>query len=203
MEQMKLFEADEIQIEFLAGEIESSEKKSQSKQSKSELKTQGRLHLATLGLAYLNQVTGRKFRKTKDNLKGMGCRLKDGYSYVDILLVIDFKWCQWRHVKTDRGPMAQYVNPITLFRSANFGRYLEEAKRWDAQGRPEVEEGRVRKESEVRAAMHGALPPRGSPEREAFIVKYRAMRSDRIAALGRQLTQEEEAALKAEAKSSL
>jgi len=68
---------------------------------------------------YLNSKIGSKYRHTESNRKGIGARLKDGFSVDDCKTVIDKKTAEW--MGTD---MEKYLNPETLFRPSKFEKYL-------------------------------------------------------------------------------
>lgn len=60
---------------------------------------------------YLNQESGKHFRYTQANFKHIKARLKDGFTFDDFRLVIDYKVNTW-----GRDPkMSEYVRPETLF----------------------------------------------------------------------------------------
>lgn len=81
-------------------------------------------------LLYLNQEAKRSFRPTKNTLKLIIDRLKEGFSEDDCKLMI--RYMVWK-AKNQRGggdfSWQDYLNYMTLFRPNNFPRYLEEAQR--------------------------------------------------------------------------
>ncbi len=82
-------------------------------------------------LQYLNDVTGRQFKKSSE----LSARLKE-YSIDDIKLVIDYKAREWMG-----GDMQKYLRPQTLFNSNKFESYLNDAK----QGIPHEKQQRTNK----------------------------------------------------------
>lgn len=145
--------------------------------------------VATDVLEYVNKVTGRKFRPTEANLRGIVARLKEGYTIEDAKLVVDFKWAEWGEDEK----MRQYVNPVTLFRPSHFDRYLQAARAWDERGRPSLNGRRrvlrnVLLEDEERSweafrARHGFDPrekKKEEPERDEVweSVMRRVIRAD-------------------------
>jgi len=70
-------------------------------------------------VAYLNQRTGKQFRKGSN----IQARLQEGYTMEDFKYVIDIKVHEWLHNEK----MAKYLTPKTLFAEANFDRYLNQA----------------------------------------------------------------------------
>ena len=71
-------------------------------------------------LNYLNDVTGRKYKNSKQTNKYIQARLNDGYTLEDFKTVIDKKAKQWLNTE-----MNQYLRPCTLF-SNKFDGYLNE-----------------------------------------------------------------------------
>ena len=68
-------------------------------------------------LAYLNEKTGKHFRKVTPELLA---RLQE-FSVADCKRVIDIKTAEWFG-----GEWAKHLNPVTLFRPANFEKYLNQ-----------------------------------------------------------------------------
>lgn len=73
-------------------------------------------------LQKFNEITGRRFRKTKANLSGISARLKDGYTEQEILEVIQVKTLEWKNNPT----MSVHLNPVTVFRPSNFDKYINQ-----------------------------------------------------------------------------
>jgi uncharacterized phage protein (TIGR02220 family) len=74
-------------------------------------------------IARINHHANTSYRaETRESNKLISARLKS-YSLEDALCVID--WMSKKWLKTD---MAQYFNPVTLFREANFEKYLQNAR---------------------------------------------------------------------------
>lgn len=67
----------------------------------------------------INEVSGRKFRHTKQNREGIHARLQE-YSFEECQRVVNCMWSRWQGDQK----MEQYFNPTTLFRPANFEKYL-------------------------------------------------------------------------------
>ena len=63
---------------------------------------------------------GRKFREVESNLKGIRRVLSEGVSKEDIAATITNQWRLW---STDP-VMKHHFSPVTLFRPANFDKYL-------------------------------------------------------------------------------
>lgn len=82
-------------------------------------------------LTYLNQKTGKRFSlKTATNRKWIRARLKEGFTVQDCKTVIDKKFADWHGVQFASGGLGDdYMTPVTLFRPANFERYLNETPR--------------------------------------------------------------------------
>ena len=75
-------------------------------------------------LEYVMAKSGRKFK----SMSKIESRLREGFTEEDLILIVDWKVESWAN--TD---MAQYIRPITLFRSKKkSGEYLEEALNWQA-----------------------------------------------------------------------
>ena len=71
---------------------------------------------------YLNQKCGTNYRyNTEATKKSISGRLNEGYTVNDFMTVIDKKSAEW--LGSD---MEQYLNPTTLFRPANFEKYLNQ-----------------------------------------------------------------------------
>lgn len=87
-------------------------------------------------ISFLNRLTGSEFRfdsaKTKEVING---RLKEKFTVEDLLLVVEHKTVQWGHdVK-----MKEYLRPITLFGKEKFEGYLQSAKTWVTNGKPQIQ----------------------------------------------------------------
>ena len=62
---------------------------------------------------YLNEKAGTKYKSTsKDTIKHINSRLKEGYTVEDFKYVIDVKVAEWHGTK-----MEMYIRPSTLFNS--------------------------------------------------------------------------------------
>ena len=60
---------------------------------------------------YLNEKAGTKYKSTsKDTIKHINARLKEGYTVQDFKYVIDVKVAEWQGTK-----MEMYIRPSTLF----------------------------------------------------------------------------------------
>lgn len=82
-------------------------------------------------LDYLNQKTGRHYRRVQAHGNRIKARIKEGYSLEDFKSVIDFKVSEW----TGKDDFEKYLRPETLF-GTKFDSYLAEA------GKVVVEESR-------------------------------------------------------------
>jgi len=111
-------------------------------------------------MEYLNQATERSGVTLFRSYGGLRERLKDGVADEDVRLVIDFKRAQWGHDER----MRAYIRPKTLFGKENFPGYLDEARGWDARGRP---------------SFNGDRPPTQNPERVVLTRKLEEAR-DRL-----------------------
>jgi len=79
-------------------------------------------------LAYLNQVTGRRYRDTEYIL----ARLRRTGTVADCRLVIDW----WQAVKVVENPdQARFFDNVTPFRPSHFDKYRAAAEEWHARGR--------------------------------------------------------------------
>lgn len=76
-------------------------------------------------LEYLNKVTGSGFREIKSNLSKIQSLLKQGFSQLQIIEVIQLKVIQWKN----NPKMAGYLRPRTLFNDSNFENYINELER--------------------------------------------------------------------------
>lgn len=72
---------------------------------------------------YLNEKVNTTFLPNNINLKLICNIFKSGYSYNDIIKVIDNKVLQWKNT-----PFNIYLRPITLFTPKKFENYLNEPK---------------------------------------------------------------------------
>ena len=72
---------------------------------------------------YLNQESGKHFRYTKNNRRGIRERIKEGFTFDDFRLVIDYKANTWGKDKK----MSEFVRPLTLF-GTKFESYREEVR---------------------------------------------------------------------------
>lgn len=87
---------------------------------------------AILVLTHLNQISGSRYQKSKTSLENIRARLREGYSVVDLQLVIDLKHEHWH----ENDEQYQYMRPETLFGPKKFESYLQSATRWEQKGRP-------------------------------------------------------------------
>lgn len=71
---------------------------------------------------YLNLKANKKFTYTKGNLKEINAQIKKGHTEQDLAHVIDVKVQEW----LNNDDMKKNLNPVTLFREANFDRYLNQ-----------------------------------------------------------------------------
>lgn len=100
-------------------------KNSRGKAKNPRTGTQEEIELAERVIQHLNQTAGRSFRvNTGDNAKGIIARYREGFTEAELLQVVEFKAGKW---KSDP-EMYEYLNPVTLFRPANFERYLQAAR---------------------------------------------------------------------------
>ena len=71
---------------------------------------------------YLNKKIDSKYSyKTKSTQEYINARLKEGYTYDDFVTVIDKKYFEWKGTDFEK-----YLCPDTLFRPANFEKYLNQ-----------------------------------------------------------------------------
>ena len=97
-------------------------KKINKKKSSSSSLDQKLTEDAKTVLLFLNKKTGKNFKEnTKSHLSKIKSRLKDGYTIQDCKTMIVKKCKEW--IMTD---MDKYLNPQTLFRDANFDKYVAE-----------------------------------------------------------------------------
>lgn len=92
-------------------------------------------------IAYLNLVTGSKFRPESSDSQKLVARIRPLKHPADreqiataIRCMIDFKFAEWG----SDSKMAQYLRPATLFQPTKFESYIGAARRWDADGRPPI-----------------------------------------------------------------
>lgn len=114
---------DERIVEGFCLEAEKTETTSPGRGAKKSKpsKTQEEIDLAGRVIEYLNQKAGRNFRtNTGDNAKGIIAQARQGYTEAQMCRVIDCKTRQWG----SDPKMCEHLNPVTLFRHANFERYL-------------------------------------------------------------------------------
>jgi len=71
---------------------------------------------------YLNLKASKKFTYTKGNIKEINSQIKKGYGEDAFAFVIDIKCKEW----LSDSDMNKNLNPVTLFREANFDRYLNQ-----------------------------------------------------------------------------
>lgn len=77
------------------------------------------LRIADELIDFMNQLSGKRFRKIDSNRKGIRARLSEGYTEMDAYTVIKRQWAEWHG--TD---MEKYFCPETLFRPSKFEKYL-------------------------------------------------------------------------------
>ena len=74
-------------------------------------------------LDYLNAESGKHFKYTAANIRPIKARLKEGFTFDDFRLVIDYKAHTWG----GDPKMSEYVRPLTLF-GTKFESYREEVR---------------------------------------------------------------------------
>lgn len=75
-------------------------------------------------IQYFNTKAGTKYKSSsKDSMKHIKARWKEGYTLEDFFSVIDVKVAEWK----DNVKMAPYLRPSTLF-GTKFESYLQQAK---------------------------------------------------------------------------
>ena len=75
-------------------------------------------------VGYLNSTIGSKFKaSTKQTVRVITARLKEGWELLDFRKVVDLKCAQWSSEKEMRG----YRRPETLFSAKHFESYVNEA----------------------------------------------------------------------------
>lgn len=79
-------------------------------------------------LDYLNQRTGRQYKRVQAHSNRIKSRIKEGYSLEDFKKVIDFKASEW----TGKDDFEKYLRPETLF-GTKFDSYLAESGKAVAQ----------------------------------------------------------------------
>ena len=84
-------------------------------------------------IQYFNQKMGVRYRGSKNVLKNIRARLREGVTLDEARLVIDYKIEEWSETDFEK-----YIQPSTLFRPSHFDEYLVAAKRWEARGRPKI-----------------------------------------------------------------
>ena len=70
---------------------------------------------------YLNQTAGTHYTYSKGTVKHIRARLQEGHTRDDCMSVISKKWKDWEGTEYEK-----YINPETLFRPANFEKYLNQ-----------------------------------------------------------------------------
>jgi len=108
---------------FASIEKERAEKKEKSRKELEDL--------ADTVIDYLNSVANTKFRHTEHSRQHIIARLSEGLTVDECKLIIDHKADQW----LPDPKMAEWVNPITLFRPTKCEKNLNAAKRWESKGR--------------------------------------------------------------------
>lgn len=74
-------------------------------------------------IEYLNNATGKNFgTKTKETLKLINGRLREGRTFEDFKYVIDVKTEEWLYDEK----MREYLNPGTLFNQSKFEKYINQ-----------------------------------------------------------------------------
>ena len=99
-----------------------------------------------LVMSYFNQLTDHDLAAEGGESGGMRARLRAGATVDDLILVIDYKFAEW----ATNARMSRHVNPTTLFRPTKFARYLSDAKKWDADGRPSISDEETMAQREKR-----------------------------------------------------
>lgn len=101
-------------------------------------------------IQYFNQKMEVRHRGSKNVLKNIRARLREGATLDEAQLVIDYKIEEW--MGTD---FEKYIQPSTLFRPSHFDEYLVAAKRWEARGRPKI---RKSKQEEIGQRLNQRNP---------------------------------------------
>jgi len=114
-------DSEEFSAPTIKGEIEGREEDKKTKAKNIEIIDQHR-QTAKEAIEYLNKKTGSRFKADlESNLTPIIAKLKAGYTRENIGYVIDVKCQEW--MGTD---MEKHLNPTTLFRPANFDKYLNQ-----------------------------------------------------------------------------
>jgi len=71
---------------------------------------------------YLNKLIGKNFSYTNGNTKEIKAQIKKGATEEQLKYVIDVKCNEW----LNNAEMKKHLNPTTLFREANFNKYLNQ-----------------------------------------------------------------------------
>lgn len=87
----------------------------------------------------LNKSCDKNFRAAEGTLKPILMRLKT-HPVTDLELVVDYKAAEW----LNDPKMRQFLQPSTLFRPSKFDEYLDCAKQWDIEGRPNKQNGAIK-----------------------------------------------------------
>ncbi|PIC80733.1 replication protein [Sporosarcina sp. P18a] len=81
------------------------------------------LDVARVVINYLNEKTGKQFKATSTTTKKfITGRVKEGYTQVDFMKVVDLKVSEWIH----HAEFNRFLRPSTLFSATNFENYVNE-----------------------------------------------------------------------------
>lgn len=117
-----------LQCNKLETKCNTEKEKEKEKEKREELKKEKEIiidenqELATRTIDYLNKVTGKSFKHGKGNLKEILMQIKKGATEKELAHVINVKCQEWK----DNQEMKKHLNPVTLFREANFDKYLNQ-----------------------------------------------------------------------------
>jgi uncharacterized phage protein (TIGR02220 family) len=89
------------------------------KQRKKKTTLPSRLDEAREVLAFLNKMTGRKYRDVPTNLDLIAARLKEGATVAECKAVIAIQVREWK----DDPKWSRYLRPATLFNATKFWQY--------------------------------------------------------------------------------
>ena len=126
-----------VEIKKGASSVQGKVKSSSGGAKTGQKEPRGNSEVIELVIAYLNETSGKNFSpETKETVKLISGRLKQGRKEGDFIRVIDLKVKQWG----EDAKMSRFIRPSTLFNEKNMEAYLNETP----PRQTEVEQERVR-----------------------------------------------------------
>lgn len=149
---------DHVLVEWLENDlnrIKGKTKKPEAQQAAAPEEEKKENPLCQQVIEYLNKTAEKNYKHTTTNTKkAINARLSDGFTIKDFIHVINVKTQEWRGTEFEK-----HLNPETLFRPANFEKYVNQKmkvirKDYPTFKTPQINEGIIISEEERQALLN-------------------------------------------------